>query len=50
MNITISNYKPNGEHLKVDHLVVVGTSGWNACGLGYTYPNFMDALMPLASW
>jgi hypothetical protein len=24
--------------------------GWNAyLGLGYTYPNFMDALMPLAS-
>ena len=40
------------EHLGVDHLrLVMGTSmgGMHTWIWGYTYPNFMDALMPLAS-
>lgn len=40
------------EHLKVDHLrLVTGTSmgGMQSWVWGYTYPNFMDAIMPLAS-
>lgn len=40
------------EHLKVDHLrLVMGTSmgGMHTWVWGYTYPDFMDALMPLAS-
>jgi homoserine O-acetyltransferase/O-succinyltransferase len=40
------------EHLGVDHLrLVMGTSmgGMQAWVWGYTYPDFMDALMPLAS-
>jgi homoserine O-acetyltransferase len=40
------------EHLQVDHLrLVMGTSmgGMHTWVWGYTYPDFMDALMPLAS-
>ena len=40
------------EHLGVDHLrLVMGTSmgGMHTWVWGYTYPEFMDALMPLAS-
>lgn len=40
------------EHLKVDHLrLVMGTSmgGMHTWVWGYTYPDFMDALCPLAS-
>ncbi|MEZ4425657.1 MAG: alpha/beta fold hydrolase [Gemmatimonadota bacterium] len=40
------------EHLGVDHLrLVMGTSmgGMHTWVWGYTYPDFMDALMPLAS-
>jgi homoserine O-acetyltransferase len=40
------------QHLKVDHLrLVLGTSmgAMHAWVWGYTYPDFMDALMPLAS-
>ena len=40
------------EHLGVDHLrLVMGTSmgGMHSWVWGYTYPDFMDALMPLAS-
>jgi homoserine O-acetyltransferase len=40
------------EHLKVDHLrLVMGTSmgAMHTWMWGYTYPDFMDALMPLAS-
>ncbi len=40
------------EHLQVDHLrLVTGTSmgGMQSWVWGYTYPDFMDALMPLAS-
>jgi homoserine O-acetyltransferase len=50
-DMVLVNYKLLTEHLKVDHLrLVMGTSGgMHTSGLGYTYPNFMDALMPLAS-
>lgn len=47
-----ANYKLLKEHLKVDHLrLVTGTSmgGMQSWVWGYTYPDFMDALMPLAS-
>lgn len=47
-----ANYKLLTEHLKVDHLrLVTGTSmgGMQSWVWGYTYPDFMDALMPLAS-
>ncbi|AEP28996.1 alpha/beta fold hydrolase [Brumicola nitratireducens] len=40
------------DHLKVDHLrLVTGTSmgGMQSWVWGYTYPDFMDAIMPLAS-
>ncbi|TDO25459.1 alpha/beta fold hydrolase [Sediminibacterium goheungense] len=40
------------EHLQLDHLrLVMGTSmgGMHTWVWGYTYPDFMDALMPLAS-
>ncbi|WP_189605571.1 alpha/beta fold hydrolase [Salinimicrobium marinum] len=47
-----ANYKLLTEHLKIDHLrLVTGTSmgGMQSWVWGYTYPDFMDAIMPLAS-
>lgn len=47
-----ANYKLLTEHLKINHLrLVMGTSmgGMQSWVWGYTYPNFMDAIMPLAS-
>ncbi|MBX9887333.1 MAG: alpha/beta fold hydrolase [Flavobacteriaceae bacterium] len=51
-DMVLANYKLLTEHLKIDHLrLVMGTSmgGMHTWVWGYTYPNFMDALMPLAS-
>lgn len=51
-DMVLANYKLLTEHLKVDHLrLVMGTSmgGMHTWVWGYTYPDFMDALMPLAS-
>jgi homoserine O-acetyltransferase len=50
--MVLANYILLTEHLKVDHLrLVMGTSmgGMHSWVWGYTYPDFMDALMPLAS-
>jgi len=47
-----AQYRLLTEHLQVDHLrLVMGTSmgGMHTWVWGYTYPDFMDALMPLAS-
>ena len=47
-----ANYILLTEHLGVDHLrLVMGTSmgGMHSWVWGYTYPDFMDAIMPLAS-
>ena len=47
-----AQYRLLTEHLGVDHLrLVMGTSmgGMQSWVWGYTYPDFMDALMPLAS-
>jgi len=47
-----AQYRLLTEHLGVDHLrLVMGTSmgGMHTWVWGYTYPDFMDALMPLAS-
>ena len=47
-----AQYRMLTEHLGVDHLrLVTGTSmgGMFSWVWGYTYPDFMDALMPLAS-
>jgi homoserine O-acetyltransferase len=47
-----AQYRLLTEHLGVDHLrLVMGTSmgGMQTWVWGYTYPEFMDALMPLAS-
>ena len=47
-----AQYRLLTEHLGVDHLrLVMGTSmgGMQTWVWGYTYPGFMDALMPLAS-
>jgi len=47
-----AQYRLLTEHLKVDHLrLVMGTSmgGMHSWVWGYTYPEFMDAVMPLAS-
>lgn len=47
-----ANHKLLTEHLGVDHLrLVMGTSmgGMQSWVWGYTYPDFMDAIMPLAS-
>ncbi len=47
-----AQYRMLTEHLGVDHLrLVMGTSmgGMMSWVWGYTYPDFMDALMPLAS-
>jgi homoserine O-acetyltransferase len=51
-DMVLANYKLLTEHLGVDHLrLVTGTSmgGMHTWVWGYTYPDFMDALMPLAS-
>jgi len=51
-DMVLANYKLLTEHLKVDHLrLIMGTSmGGMECWVwGYTYPDFMDAIMPLAS-
>ncbi|MBC5842378.1 alpha/beta fold hydrolase [Flavobacterium sp. F-380] len=51
-DMVLANYKLLTEHLKIDHLrLVMGTSmgGMHTWVWGYTYPDFMDALMPLAS-
>jgi homoserine O-acetyltransferase len=51
-DMVLANYKLLTEHLKVDHLrLVTGTSmgGMQSWVWGYTYPDFMDAIMPLAS-
>ena len=51
-DMVLANYKLLTEHLKVDHLrLVMGTSmgGMHSWVWGYTYPDFMDAIMPLAS-
>lgn len=51
-DMVLANYKLLTEHLKVDHLrLVMGTSmgAMHTWVWGYTYPDFMDALMPLAS-
>jgi homoserine O-acetyltransferase len=51
-DMVLANYKLLTENLKVDHLrLVMGTSmgGMHTWIWGYTYPDFMDALMPLAS-
>ena len=47
-----AQYRLLTEHLGIDHLrLVMGTSmgGMHSWVWGYTYPDFMDALMPLAS-
>ena len=47
-----ANYRLLTEHLGVNHLrLVTGTSmgGMHSWVWGYTYPDFMDALMPMAS-
>ncbi len=51
-DMVLANYKLLTEHLGVDHLrLVTGTSmgGMQSWVWGYTYPDFMDAIMPLAS-
>ncbi|MBO0324279.1 alpha/beta fold hydrolase [Muricauda sp. CAU 1633] len=51
-DMVLAQYRLLNEHLKVDHLrLVTGTSmgGMHTWVWGYTYPDFMDALMPLAS-
>ena len=51
-DMVLANYKLLTEHLNVNHLrLVMGTSmgGMHTWVWGYTYPDFMDALMPLAS-
>ncbi len=47
-----ANYRLLTEHLRIDHLKLVsGTSmgGMHTWVWGYLYPDFMDALMPMAS-
>ena len=51
-DMVLAQYRLLTEHLKVNHLrLVMGTSmgGMHSWVWGYTYPDFMDALMPLAS-
>jgi len=51
-DMVLAQYRLLTEHLGVDHLrLVMGTSmgGMHTWVWGYTYPDFMDALMPLAS-
>jgi homoserine O-acetyltransferase len=49
--MVLANYKPLTEHLNVNHLRLVMERLWAECNLGFgdTYPDFMDAIMPLAS-
>jgi homoserine O-acetyltransferase len=50
-DMVTANYRLLTEHLGVNHLrLVMGTSmgGMQTWVWGYTYPDFMDALMPLA--
>ena len=50
-DMVVAQYRLLTEHLKVNHLrLVMGTSmgGMHSWVWGYTYPDFMDALMPLA--
>jgi len=50
-DMVLANYKLLTEHLKVNHLrLVMGTSmgAMESWVWGYTYPDFMDAIMPLA--
>ncbi|WP_210422438.1 alpha/beta fold hydrolase [Spirosoma sp. KCTC 42546] len=51
-DMVAANYQLLTEHLGVNHLrLILGTSmgAMQAWVWGYTYPDFMDALMPLAS-
>lgn len=51
-DMVVAQYRLLTEHLKVNHLrLVMGTSmgGMHSWVWGYMYPDFMDALMPLAS-
>jgi len=51
-DMVLAQYRLLKEHLGVDHLrLVMGTSmgAMHTWVWGYTYPDFMDALMPLAS-
>ena len=51
-DMVLADYKLLTEHLGINHLrLVMGTSmgGMHTWVWGYTYPDFMDALMPLAS-
>ncbi|MCI0491197.1 MAG: alpha/beta fold hydrolase [Blastocatellia bacterium] len=51
-DMVVAQYRLITEHLGVNHLrLVMGTSmgGMHTWVWGYTYPDFMDALMPLAS-
>lgn len=51
-DMVVANYRLLTKHLGVNHLrLVMGTSmgGMQTWVWGYTYPDFMDALMPLAS-
>jgi homoserine O-acetyltransferase len=49
-DMVLANYKLLTEHLNVNHLrLVMGTSMGGMQSWVYTYPDFMDAIMPLAS-
>ena len=51
-DMVLADYRLLTEHLHINHLrLVMGTSmgGMHTWVWGYQYPNFMDALMPLAS-
>ena len=51
-DMVLANYRLLTEHLGINHLrLVMGTSmgGMQTWVWGYSYPDFMDALMPLAS-
>ena len=51
-DMVLANYRLLTEHLGVNHLrLVMGTSmgGMHTWVWGYTYPDFMDALLPLAT-
>lgn len=51
-DMVLANYKLLTEHLNINHLrLVMGTSmgGMQSWVWGYTYPDFMDAIIPLAS-
>jgi homoserine O-acetyltransferase len=45
--MVLANYKLLTEHLNVNHLrLVMGSMGGMSWVWGYTYPDFMDAIMP----